>query len=252
MAEDEETEDAPLPSGEAAEASEPEPEPERPARPPPPRIKLSTMVLIFLGLLGFIMLVDMPTRVAVASLIGLVFNPLIGFQGQFILLTMFCAGAIEMAITAVGYNYTTDWVKAAKVQSWSSAFRKVQMQALRSGKKDRIDALKGHQQELQKLSGEMSMAQLKGMAVTWFLVIAIYSWVGLEINSLPTALHTISMGGWQVNLTQSVLGAGLIPVWFILFSVYTVPMSFIFRRLLKNWKLRRMASQSPPAAGSPA
>ena len=81
----------------------------------------------------------------------------------------------------VAYNYTTDWVKAAKVQKWSAAFRKVQMAAIRSGKKDRIAALKPHQERLTRLSGEVSIAQFKGMAITYFLLILIYTWVGLVI-----------------------------------------------------------------------
>ena len=69
------------------------------------------------------------------------------------------------------FNWATDWFKAAKVQQWGAAFRKVQMAALRSGRKDRVDSLKPHQAKFTQLSSEVSIAQLKGMAITWFLVI---------------------------------------------------------------------------------
>jgi uncharacterized membrane protein (DUF106 family) len=148
---------------------------------------------------------------------------------------MAIAGAIEMAITAIAYNFVTDWIKAAKVQKWSSAFRKVQMAAMRSGKKDRIDSLKPYQQKLTRMSSEVSIAQLKGMAVTWFLLILIYTWVGLVIVNAPNSY--VNLGGSTIGLLSPVVGP--IPYWFLIFSLYTVPLSFLFRRLLKDVWLAR-------------
>ncbi|MGI0132058.1 MAG: DUF106 domain-containing protein [Thermoplasmata archaeon] len=235
------------------------PSPAANARPPPPQIKFSTMIFTFLFLLGILMIFDTSTRNQVAVTLGLALAPLIGFSGHYILLTMFLAAVIEMLLTAVAYNWTTDWVKAARVQNWAAAFRKVQMAAMRSGKKDRIAALQPHQQEITRLQSEVSMAQLKGMAVTWFLVIAIYTWVGLYIAQLAAqspSLVTISLGGSLQRLTEQVW---IMPLWFLLFSLYTVPLSLVFRRVLKHFSLQRHAATLPPApatasgdAGGPA
>ncbi|HEV8049596.1 MAG TPA: EMC3/TMCO1 family protein [Thermoplasmata archaeon] len=228
---------APLAEGDDdADESESTATPAVPARPPPPAFKLSTFVLTFLFILGLWMIFDSSTRNGVATTFGFALAPSIGFGHSYLLLTMFLAAVIEMLLTAVAYNWTTDWVKAAKVQSWSAAFRKVQMAAMKSGKKDRIDALKPRQLELTKLSGEVSIAQLKGMAVTWFLVIAIYTWVGLFIAAAVNP--TVSLGGAQVDLL-SPLHPLPIPVWFLLFTLYTVPLSLVFRRVLKHYALRR-------------
>jgi uncharacterized membrane protein (DUF106 family) len=217
-----------------------------PARPPPPTLKLSTFLFTFLFMMGILMIFDNPTRNQVARLIGLALQPAIGFGGRYILLTMFVAGVLEMLLTALAYNWTTDWVKAARVQSWSAAFRKVQMTAMRSGKKDRIAALQPHQQALTKLSSEVSFAQLKGMAVTWFLVIAIYTWVGLFIASLTLSQVTVNLGGSPQSLTHQVW---IMPLWFLLFSLYTVPFSLVFRRVLKHYSLRRHSATLPPSPG---
>jgi uncharacterized membrane protein (DUF106 family) len=226
-----------------------------PARPPPPTFKTSTFLLTFLFILGIWMIVDPTTRNGVAQGFGLVLAPLIGFGHSYLLATMFAAAAIEMLLTALAYNWATDWVKAAKVQSWSGAFRKVQMEAVRSGKKDRIEALKPRQAELTKLSGEVSIAQLKGMAVTWFLVIAIYTWVGLFIASAASPI--VNLGGATVSL-MAPLHPLPIPLWFLLFTLYTVPLSLVFRRILKHYALRRyetqhgLASPSGPGTAGPA
>ncbi|MCI4331851.1 MAG: EMC3/TMCO1 family protein [Thermoplasmata archaeon] len=249
----------PLPSSAESEPDDDEPSPAESAAPsstapddvvraPPVQFKLSTFVLTFLFLLGILMIFNPPTRLQVAQLIGAPLAWAIGFGGSYLLLTMLLAGVIEMLLTALAYNWTTDWVKAARVQSWSGAFRKVQMAAIKSGKKDRIASLQPHQQELTKLTGEVSMAQLKGMAVTWFLVIAIYTWVGIFIG-LNAAHSVVNIGGDMVSLTQK---EWIVPLWFLLFSLYTVPFSLAFRRILKHYSLRRYADRrtTPPPESS--
>lgn len=234
---------------------EPEPTAPRP-RPPGPTFSPAAFLYVFLGVLGIWMLFDNNARNQIAGALGVSSSssgPLyaaIGFASNYLLLTMALAGAIEMLITSLAYNYTTDWVKAAKVQKWNSAFRKVQMAAIRSGKKDRIAALKPHQERLTRLSGEVSIAQFKGMAITYFLLILIYTWVGLVIGHANTVQQTIDLGGASIHLTSPVLTGLPVPWWFLIFSLYTIPFSMVFRRLLKHLWLRRYVKQHPPALGA--
>jgi uncharacterized membrane protein (DUF106 family) len=225
------------------------------AAPPVPQFKLSTMVLTFLFVLGILMIFDTSYRNGVATAFGFALQPLIGFGFRYPLLTMFCAALIEMALTALAYNWATDWVKTSRIQSWSAALRKVQMEAIRSGKKDRINALKPHQSEITKLSSELSISQLKGMAVTWFLVIAIYTWVGLFLAQAPTAATNVDLGGSHVDLLgHFLLGPFPIPYWIVLFSLYTFPLSYVLRRALKHYSLRRweLSQLEKPLAGPTA
>jgi uncharacterized membrane protein (DUF106 family) len=239
-----------------------EPQPAPRPRPPAPQFKVSTFLYVFLGILGLLMILYPANafRNPIAGALGT--SPshpgplyaLIGFGSSYLLLSMALAGAIEMLVTSLAYNFTTDWVKAAKVQKWSAAFRKVQMAALRSGKKDRIAALKPHQERLARLSGEVSIAQFKGMAITYFLLILIYTWVGLTIAAASTAQQTISFGGASIVLTGRVLANLPLPWWFLIFSLYTVPFSLVFRRVLKQLWLRRYVRDHPltgvPATGA--
>jgi uncharacterized membrane protein (DUF106 family) len=260
-----EAEAAPLPSGpeeddDGDEDDEsPEPQPPRP-RPPAPTFRFSgtTFVYVFLGMLGLWMLVDPTARNQIAGLLGISASSpgplydLIGFSSSYLMLTMALAAAIEMLITSLAYNFTTDWIKAAKVQKWSSAFRKVQMAAIRSGKKDRIEALKPHQERLARMSGSVSIGQFKGMAITYFLLILIYTWVGLTIAAAPVSAQTLTLNGSTIVLTHQVVSWPPVPWWFLIFSVYTIPFSMVFRRLLKHWWLRRYLEEHPPATGAPA
>jgi uncharacterized membrane protein (DUF106 family) len=232
---------------------------ETPARAPAPRpaFKFSTFIIVFLGLLGFLMLIETSTRNAIAGGLGtspVTPGPLyyvIGFESHYILATMALAGAIEMAITALAYNYTTDWTKAARVQKWNAAFRKAQMAAVRSGKKDRIAALKPFQEKITRLSSEVTIAQFKGMAITYFLLILIYTWVGLVILNATLTQQTVDLGGTWVNIYTTKI-FGYFPLWFLIFSLYTVPASMIFRRVLKDFWLRRYAAKNHIVPAPPA
>ncbi len=265
----EETESAPTPADDAPAAA-----PTRPAA-PRPTFKFSTFIIVFLGLLGLLMLFDTSTRNGVACALGTyaiapasptcptgagVLYSAIGFSSNHLFATMAIAGAIEMVVTAFAYNYTTDWVKTAKVQKWSSAFRKVQMEALRSGKKDRIAALRPFQERITRMSSEVSIAQFKGMAITYFMLILMYTWVGLVIQNASVAQQTIQLHGAHIDLMKFVISisptAG-IPWWFAIFSLYTVPFSLVFRRILKHYWVRRYAAEhrvvpAPPAPPAPA
>ncbi len=215
------------------------------------------MIYVFLGLLGLWMIIDPRLRNQFAGALGTSAGhsgPLyvaIGFGWQFLLATMAVAAMIEMLVTSIAYNYTTDWVKAAKVQKWSAAFRKVQMEAIRSGKKDRIAALKPHQEKLTRLSGEVTIAQFKGMAITYFLLILIYTWVGLVIAGAGATHQVISLNGASINLIGHV-GSLPIPWWFLIFSLYTIPFSLGFRRLLKHVWIRRYLEKHPLGTTDPS
>jgi uncharacterized membrane protein (DUF106 family) len=281
---------APLPSsvnagsGDPEEAEEEEVEKEideEDAKPRPsgPSFKISTFVYTFLMLIGVLMLFSPSTRTQVSLGFDYLLSPSIGFHGHYPLLTMFLAGAIEMALTAIAYNLTTDWVKAAKVGKWGAAIRKAQMAAMKSGKKDRIEALKEHQATLARLQFEVTIAQLKSLAATWFLLLAVYNWVYLFLEggsgtianawvgtgaSCPAAFYTataavhttggfpaqacVAITGWNVPLLSGVAGISFLPVWFLLFSLFTIPLSFLFRRVLKDWALRSYRAKMPPAS----
>lgn len=223
-----------------------------PARPPPPPFKFSTFILVFLFFLGFWMIISPDARTQVAIGIGSLLYPVFGFNGHFPLLTMFLIGVLQMTMSAIAYNFTTDWVESAKVQQHAKAIRPLQMAAMRSGKKQHQEALKPHMNDLNTRQTKMMIGQLKGMAVTWFLLIAIYTWVGIFLNNINPSTHQvpISMFGIPVNILGSI--GGFLPLWFLVFSLYTLPMNLLIRRFLKHQTLARHADRFGPSPGAPA
>lgn len=193
----------------------------------PPGFKFSTFLLIFLLLLGLLMLVDHSEAVAVAGLLSLALVPTVGFGGNHLLTTMFLIAFIEMLMTAIAYNTFTDWIAVAKVGKDGQALRPLQMAALRSGKKSQLDAIKPQVDDLQKRQSSMTINQFKGMAVTWFLLIAIYTWVGLFIvaqcPNVGIAAPATSTTLGTPMLLNSTLSGGVAPYNYSWYAVEGTP-----------------------------
>ncbi|EQD73606.1 hypothetical protein B1B_03135 [mine drainage metagenome] len=219
--------------------------------PPPvsPWKSLERFLLIFMGFMGIYMLFDTSARNAVAADIGSLLSPVLGFDGKHVLLTMFLTGVLQMAITAVAYHFTTDWVETARVQKHNQAIRPLYSQAIRSGKKNRVEALKPHMNELQMRQTKVTFSQMKGMVVTWVLIIAIYTWMGLFISSLPVPDQYVNMFGSHVSLLAPL---GPVPLWFLVFSLYTLPLNLLFRRYLKHVALTRHLQTLEAPVAAPA
>ena len=233
--EEEETTDSSEPAEKEAEEKAPAPQ--------PPAFKLSTFILVFLFFMGLWMIIDPNARTQVATGLGALLYPAFGFDGHYPLLTMVLVALVQMTISAIAYNYTTNWVESAKVQHHAKAIRPLQMQAMKSGKKQHMEALKPHMSDLNARQSQMMMGQMKGMAVTWFLLIAMYTWVGIFLTMSTTA-KTVFMFGVQVDLTQQV---AIFPLWFLVFSLYTVPFNLFIRRLLKHQTLTSQLKIEPSA-----
>jgi hypothetical protein len=68
--------------------------------------------------------------------------------------------------------------------------------------------------------------------------------------------QTLVLPGATIDLMKIVvrIGTSGIPFWFLIFSLYTVPFSLVFRRLLKQIWLRRYVEEHhlllPPAPGA--
>jgi uncharacterized membrane protein (DUF106 family) len=159
-------------------------------------------VLLFLGFLGLFMLIDPScwsnppastcSRLEVANALGALLAPGLGFGGYHLLATMFLAAAVEMLASALAYHITTDWIEAARVAKHGQAIRPLWMKALRSQKKDHIAALKPHMDALNSRQSRVTINQFKGMVITWVLLIAIYTWVGIFITAQCPAVSLVT------------------------------------------------------------
>lgn len=145
------------------------------------RKSFGRFILFFLGFMGLYMLIDANARNSIALTLGLLLAPAFGFDGRILLATMFLTAALEMGLSALAYHFTTDWIETATVQHHQASIRPLWMKAVRGQKKEHMEALKPHMDSLNMRQSRVTIAQLKGMVITWVLLIAIYTWMGLYI-----------------------------------------------------------------------
>ena len=84
----------------------------------------SSMLFFFILMLALLVLFDEGLRNSLASAVGTVFFPLLGFNHRYPVLTIFLAGSIMIFITTLIRHFTMDWIAMAKNQAIMSKFQK--------------------------------------------------------------------------------------------------------------------------------
>ena len=127
-------------------------------------------LLLFLFLIFFVF-----SNTAVQELMGRlgdkVLYPIIGFNGQYPVVTLFLAGVIVVTISSSLTNFFTDWKKMGEAQEMSKAFQKEIQKARKEGNTKRVSKLMKMQPEIMKKQTEASGGMMKPML---FLIIFIW------------------------------------------------------------------------------
>jgi len=153
------------------------------ATPNSPRL---TTLLVFMFAL-FIMF-DQNTRTFLGELIGYVLNPVIGFNGQYPLLTLVLAGLIMVTFSITVRTFFTDNVEMARNQKVMAAFNQELRQARIDNNLYKIKKLTEHQQEIMSKSMDMSTKQLKLMPATLIFIIPIFAWVSVFVGDIAAPI----------------------------------------------------------------
>ncbi|MCL4325415.1 MAG: EMC3/TMCO1 family protein [Candidatus Thermoplasmatota archaeon] len=196
---------------------------------PPPGSNF-TFIYIFLFLMAILIMLDASSRNGFVSMINQFLYPVIGFNGRFVVISILILSMFFMFFITSIRNYHTDWVVMAKSQKWGTHLSKLQMKYMREGKKDKVSELKELQQKVAELNMKVMGSTLKYMSLTLFFIILFLSWIAYLV-SLPTTYARFAVP-WNFN--SSLLTVYLFPTYIILYSIFTIPFSMLFYRLLKH------------------
>jgi len=208
-----------------------------PSRPKPPTAAQSTsrFVTIFVVVLALFILVDNNLRTFFGTLVGYGLMPVIGFNNQYPVLTLFFAGIIMTGLTVVVRHFFTNYVEQAENQKIVSAFNKELNAARRENNTYKIKKLQEQQQAIMQKSMKTSMQQLKLMPATMIIVVPIFAWVAVFMTDLPNALITVPWAN-SVNLNAT---SFIFPNWVLLYSLVSIPFSQVLARSLRYFDFRR-------------
>jgi len=195
-------------------------------------------------MLAIVILLDAQLRDALGKLVGYAFMPLIGFNYQYPVITLFLAGMIMTALTVIVRHFFTDYVEQAESQKIVSAFNKELRTARLENNTFKMKKLLEQQSKIMQRSLKSSTTQLKLMPVTMVIIVPIFAWIAVFMYSLPTAVVSVP---WAFNVDLN--GITVLPNWVLLYSLASIPFGQVVARLLRwyDFKKRLAKIEAEPA-----
>jgi len=160
------------------------------------RAQGSTFMYMMLFLL--VMFIMMYFGTALGNYFGTVLQPLIGFNGNFPLLTIFLAGLMVVFLSSFFTNILTDWRKMAHSQEISKAFQKEMAAASKNRDMNKIAKLRKIQPDIMRRQTEASSGSMKSMVFLIIFIWPIFMWLQNFLRGLPYFYFTVP---WANNVS---------------------------------------------------
>ena len=187
----------------------------------------SLLVLLFLFL---IILFIMPTFGPIlGEYFGYVLEPLIGFNGQFPVLTLLFAGLIVVTLSSLLTNFFTNWKKMGEAQEIQRAFQKEMTNARKTGNTNRVNKLMKMQPEIMKKQTEASSGMLKPMVFLIIFIFPIFMWLREFLAVLPYYNFTVPWAN-NVSLFSRPI---LMQAWLWLYLIFSMVLGQLLRQGFK-------------------
>ncbi len=209
-----------------------------PVRRPPPKPSFQRTLMYMLGFLTLFVLLDGDLRNGLGLALAGAFDPTIGLGGAFPLVTLLLAACFTTLVSSLARHLSTNWVRMTKVNRKMQALQKARMDAMRRGNSGKVEKLQKLAADIRMESAEVQMAQLKPLLFTFLPFILFWAWLsrwfGVEVLGQGRVFIAIPWA-FQTNLTA----AYVMPVWFLLYFVFTFLMGQVFTRLFKLLSFRK-------------
>jgi uncharacterized membrane protein (DUF106 family) len=187
--------------------------------------------LLLMMILLMIMFFIMPTFGPILGYyFGLVLKPLIGFGGNYPVLTLFFAGIIVVTLSSTLTNFFTDWKKMGESQEASKAFQKEITKARKEGNTNRVNKLMKMQPEIMRRQTEASGGMMKPMVFLIIFIWPIFMWLRAFLSGLPHYYMTVP---WANNVSFFSYPFNFGQVWLWLYLIFSMVIGQILRQGLK-------------------
>jgi len=202
---------------------------------PTPGASWSRFATIFILILAVFVLFDQGLRTALGTAVGYVLNPLVGFNYQYPVLTLFITGILMTGLTVLVRHFFTNYVEQAENQKIVSAFNLELRKARQENNTYKTKKLMEQQSSIMQRSLKSSSTQLKLLPATMIIVIPIFAWVAVFIANAHSPIISVPWAD-SVNLTQNAI---LFPNWVLLYSLVSIPFGQVLARALRWYEFRK-------------
>ncbi len=204
-----------------------------------PLFSLRRFVYIFLGLSALLIMFQPDLRNDLGKALGTLLYPLIGFEGQYPILTLMLAGSIMITFSTVIRDQLMDWVEMAENQKISSKFNKKLMEAKRANKQSKVKKMEKRKEEISKLSMKSFKPQLKAMAVTMVFILTIFGWIWTFVGGLSNTIFSVPWA-FHADLSGELPYCFMpFPMWIGVYMLVSLPLTQVLMVVLKMYDFKK-------------
>ncbi len=202
----------------------------------------STMYFMLFFL--FMLILFIPgLRIALGVAAGIVLNPLFSFGGNYPIYTIIASGLVLTLINVWARHHYTDWIKMARVQAKMKAFNKVYREAMMKQDMSKMEKLKKLQTKYMAESMESQSQMMKATTITFLIVIAIFSWLWIFMQSI--ASYTLMAVPWSFTVDMN--SSLMFPYWLWVYSAVTMPLAWVVQYIFKYFEFREKLEKEESA-----
>jgi len=214
----------------------PEPAPPVPMQPKP--AGMSTFLTIFIFGLAMIVLFDGQLRQSLGDAVGYVFQPALGLNYQYPILSLVMTGMVMTLLTILIRHFMTDYVAQAEGQKIVGAFNKELRDARKSNNMYKMKKLLEMQPKILAKSMEQTKTQFKLMPISMLIVIPIFAWLAVFVGNLDSPYYSVP---WSsiANFNE----AYLFPQWILVYTLVTIPFGQVLARGLRWFSFKKRLNE---------
>ena len=160
---------------------------------------------------------------------GYALEPIIGFNGQFPVMTLLFAGLIVVTLSSLLTNFFTNWKKMGETQETQRAFQKELADARKKGNTNRVNKLMKMQPELMRRQTEASSGMMKPMVFLIIFIWPIFMWLRGFLGDMPYYYFTVPWAN-SVSLFSKPF---LFQAWLWIYLIFSMVFGQLIRQGLK-------------------
>ena len=199
---------------------------------------LSGMMVPMLVLLGMMVLLSLNEgiRIGLADAAGAVIEPVLPYDGEYFVLTVFLVGTTMMVINTAIRGFFMDPIIQLHLSHRSREIRKQLMDARQSRDTARIEKMNRLQMEMTPESAKMTSMTMRPMMYTIVFVIGIFTWIGYSVEGFRVTYVSLP---WNPTWGLEDRVMWIFPAWVAIYISLSAPFGRIIDRHIKIFRLAR-------------
>ncbi|MDP6378300.1 MAG: EMC3/TMCO1 family protein [Candidatus Thalassarchaeaceae archaeon] len=196
----------------------------------------SMMTPLLLLVLMSVLIINPSIRNGLAGGADSILKPLIPFSDQWFVMTVAVLGSSIMIVNTVFRSFFMDPLKQAHLAHRNKQMRKLMNEARLDRDNARLDKIQKLQQRLMPEQMKLQNSMMKPMMFTFVFIIAIFSWMALNVESFRVDYVSLPWNPEWNLLEDKVL---FFPAWIATYITTSAPLGRVVDRHIKLARYRR-------------